>query len=237
MVKNVAGYDLSKLFCGSFGTLAVLTECVFRLHPLPERRRILSALLPLNDAVRAAQRIASGTQDVAAVELDVHPDGMAELGISIEGSASGTDHRASAVANSVGHHFEEQDGVPPWWGVLPGPVVVKIAFAPAQAAPVLETLRRLLGERVSIRGSIGLGLLNCGLPLETTSDELSATLASLRPALLPHDGTAMVLRADGAQKAGVDLFGPVPGLDLMERIKMQFDPHQMLGPGRFVGGW
>src|SRR3712207_9037720 len=42
VVKNVAGYDLSKLFTGSLGTLGLIAACNFRLHPRPEAARIVA---------------------------------------------------------------------------------------------------------------------------------------------------------------------------------------------------
>ena len=40
VVKNVAGYDLSRLMCGSFGSLAVVTSATFKLAPLPPVSRL-----------------------------------------------------------------------------------------------------------------------------------------------------------------------------------------------------
>ena len=51
-----------------------------------------------------------------------------------------------------------------------------------------------------------------------------------------HGGSAVVVDAPAAVKAAVDVWGPVPALDLMRRVKDQFDPDHRLAPGRFVGG-
>jgi glycolate oxidase FAD binding subunit len=45
----------------------------------------------------------------------------------------------------------------------------------------------------------------------------------------------VVLDAPAEVKAALDVWGPVRGLDLMRRVKDQFDPHRTLSPGRFVG--
>ena len=51
-----------------------------------------------------------------------------------------------------------------------------------------------------------------------------------------HGGSAVVVDAPAAVKAAVDVWGPIPALDLMRRVKDQFDPDHRLAPGRFVGG-
>ena len=60
--------------------------------------------------------------------------------------------------------------------------------------------------------------------------------AGLRDLCTRHGGSAVVVDAPAAVKAAVDVWGPVPALDLMRRVKDQFDPDHRLAPGRFVGG-
>jgi glycolate oxidase FAD binding subunit len=64
-----------------------------------------------------------------------------------------------------------------------------------------------------------------------------ATLVEgLRAAAAPYDGTVTVLTAPAAVRDAVDVWGPVPGLELMRRLKDEMDPQHRLSPGRFVGG-
>jgi glycolate oxidase FAD binding subunit len=49
-------------------------------------------------------------------------------------------------------------------------------------------------------------------------------------------GSCVVLDAPAAVKHAVDVWGPIPALDLMRRVKERFDPDGLLSPGRFVGG-
>src|SRR5438045_7700459 len=65
VVKNVAGYDLPKLFTGSFGTLGVITRATFRLHPLPHAVESLEFLAP--DATVLAALLASLAECVLLV--------------------------------------------------------------------------------------------------------------------------------------------------------------------------
>ena len=76
VVKNVAGYDLGKLFIGSFGTLAVLTQAVFRLHPLPSARRVVT--VPFDrpeEAQRLVQQVLHAQVVPSALEVDRPAEG------------------------------------------------------------------------------------------------------------------------------------------------------------------
>src|SRR5205823_12678707 len=92
VVKNVAGYDLPKLAIGSFGTLAVITQAVFRLHPLPHATRTFTfaapALEPLCELALAIQ----GSQ-LAFVSLQLRAGRSAEpaLDVGFEGTQAGGD--------------------------------------------------------------------------------------------------------------------------------------------------
>ena len=88
-----------------------------------------------------------------------------------------------------------------------------------------------------MRGSAGAGVVYAALPPGTPVDAGRGRGASgcARPAPA-HGGSAVVVDAPAAVKAAVDVWGPVPALDLMRRVKDQFDPDHRLSPGRFVGG-
>jgi glycolate oxidase FAD binding subunit len=241
VVKNVAGYDVAKLLCGSHGTLAVLTECIFRLHPIPRRSMTVTAELPMAVAAVRAHAVAQSNLDVAAIEYDLEPTG-ATLAVLVEGSVEGVERRAAAVAAIL-----SEDGAngaarleaepPDWWGSLPGDTVVKTTFAPGEAARALGAITAQTDDAFVVRGSIAVGTLCIGVPPQTSTEELAELIGSLRPSFKALGGTVQLLRATPEQQAGVDIFGPVPALDLMARIKAQFDPAGVLGPGRFVGGW
>ncbi|MGA8847275.1 MAG: FAD-linked oxidase C-terminal domain-containing protein, partial [Nocardioides sp.] len=89
---------------------------------------------------------------------------------------------------------------------------------------------------VSLRGSAGAGVAYAALAPGSPVDSARAALERLRRTCTGHGGSAVVLDASADVKAALDVWGPVPALDLMRRVKDQFDPDHRLAPGRFVGG-
>jgi glycolate oxidase FAD binding subunit len=231
VVKNVAGYDLGKLYTGSYGTLGLITECVFRLHPLPAAASVVRTRLA--DAA-AADRLGAAILNAqvvpSALEIDAAPAGDVEVAVLVEGSPAGVRDRAATVARLFG---DAAEGHPDWWGRLPwepGGIGVKVTSALSRVADVVAVAQEV---GVPIRGSAGTGVLYAGVPV---SADAAHVIERLRAAAIRAGGHAVVLTAPPEIRAGVDMWGPVPGLTLMRRVKEQFDPGRRFAPGRFVGG-
>jgi glycolate oxidase FAD binding subunit len=85
------------------------------------------------------------------------------------------------------------------------------------------------------RGSAGTGVIYVAIPT-AAPDRFSAFLDHLRNVCAGLGGSVVMLDGPPEVKAAVDSWGPVSALELMRRVKHEFDPHRRLSPGRFVGG-
>jgi glycolate oxidase FAD binding subunit len=89
---------------------------------------------------------------------------------------------------------------------------------------------------VRLRGSAGAGVTYAAIDPGTPVDVVRDTVDRLRQVCTRLGGSTVVVDAPAAVKDAVDVWGPIPALDLMRRVKAQFDPDHRLAPGRFVGG-
>ncbi|MCW3813917.1 FAD-binding oxidoreductase [Micromonospora sp. DR5-3] len=243
VVKNVAGYDLGKLVTGAYGTLGLITECAFRLHPLPAA--VAYVARTVDDAAEAGRLAAAvrGAQLVpAALEVDAPVTGPATVTVLVEGTPAGVAARADAARRLLGVDATVADRPGADWGRLPwrpGDTGLKLTVALSGVPRLLADARAAAdrhGLPLALRGSAGVGVLYAGLPGTADPARVAALVDTLRAATAAAAGHTIVLTAPAAVRQRVDLWGPVDGLALMRRVKQRFDPDARLAPGRFVGG-
>ncbi len=247
VVKNVAGYDLGKLFTGSLGTLGVIADCNFRLHPRPESARTVAVEVDTPRAARdAAQAVVHSQVEATAIEL--HWDGETNLVSvlleSIPGGIEAKEERARFLLESFGEvrtlSDEEGDNLgpldPP--GTGPEDVAVKISAPPAELAAALESVLDAVGRRdvgARFTGHAGTGVTFAGLSGE--EEALVEVVQEVRDIWTRRGGSVVVRSAPSSFKEKVDVWGPAGDYGgLLRRVKEKFDPGYAMNPGRFVGG-
>jgi glycolate oxidase FAD binding subunit len=244
VVKNVAGYDLSKLFTGSLGTLGIIATANFRLHPRPEASRTVAVeVTEPQQAQAAAQAIVHSQVEATAVELHYGEKEklLAVLLESISGGIDAKTQTASFLLKQFGEvrtlSQEEADRLGP---LTSDQVVLKIGAPPVDLAAVLESV---LGaaERKSlahprITGHAGTGVTLVGFS-EATEDGAAGFVEEMREIWVRRGGYVTLQRAPSTLKQRVSTWDNGGDyLGLVRRVKEKFDPRGGMNPGRFLGG-
>jgi glycolate oxidase FAD binding subunit len=227
VIKNVAGYDLGKLFAGSFGTLGLIARVAVRLHPAPATTATVAGTSGDPDKLAAAAG-ALARLPLEADCLDVAwEDGAGRVLVRFGGAAA--EQQAQAAVERV----EGLDDVEivtadnELWShrraAQRGQLVLKVSGRPTDLPGVIRTAEAANGT-VASRAALGLSWI--GLPAE-------ADIAAIRAALAPRACTVL----DGADRVDEPWPAVEPGrLAVMQRIKARFDPAGAFRPGAFVGG-
>ena len=253
VVKNVAGYDLGKLFAGSQGTLGLITEATFRLHPRPAAVAWVTAEFGPAEragAVAAVAAAAGSPLVPSAVELD-WPGGSQRplrVGVLLEGTGPGVAERSKQMSELLalpGGATSVAETAPPRWGALPASVtVVRVSFWVSSLGPVLDAVAAAgadTGVRPAVSGPAGAGALYACLDPDTTDEDAVRFVTALRERVAgalesggPRGGVTVLTAPPAVFAASWD--GTVPGLALMRAVKDQFDPDHRMFPDRFGGG-
>ena len=253
VVKNVAGYDLCKLYIGSLGTLAVIVEATFKLAPLPREERtvlatfetaahactfaadlqrrglVLRAVQLLNPAAASAASLpASDGLSALVLDLAGTPQAVERSVREIGELARGAAVDLSDVANSTKvcesvSRLSSPDSV-----VL----LCKAMTLPTHLPSLIDSLESVDGPpRILTLPTIG--VLHASWP---HLDDAEETVGRLRAPTSGVGGSLVLEACPPDLKRRLDVFGePPPSFDLMRRIKQQFDPKGVLSPGRQVG--
>ncbi len=252
VVKNVAGYDLARLVCGSFGSLAVVTRATFKLAPLPPTTITLE-VKSADEGVEGTRRLAEAALAFTAepltptaVELDVPTP---RLLLRFASTPAGADRQASAAAA-----FCRTAGLTPsriegdrqsrvWhdrrsaiWDMQH--TVVRVSVLPTDVATMLAAVvarAREHGVRCQATGHAALGVFY--VAVDGPAHAQAAVVTAVRHVIEARRGHAVILAASTEVRQLVDTWGaPGSALPLMRAVKARFDPRGILNPGNGPGG-
>jgi len=232
VVKNVAGYDLPRLYVGALGTLGVIVEATFKLAPLPTAQETLVAVFP--DLAAAAQAIAAADERGLALRaVSLRDDGKAAFWLA--GPAAAVERSKREIAELAGEAKRQEllgDASTHWWAALGEPpeggVALRASLAPSSVLAFVEAARDA--------GARALSYPTTGLVLAQLDGATSDRIASLRSAATHAGGTLVVTSAPAELKREIDVWGQIAAVPLMRRLREEFDPKSTINPGRFVGG-
>jgi glycolate oxidase FAD binding subunit len=241
VVKNVAGYDLSKLISGSFGQLAAVVSATFKLSPLPGASTTVvvepvdaAALRGVLDAILASQL------EPVAFEIDVDHSGGASEAIrcllrfaampdAVRAASAEARARLAAIHTAPDELTGEREDRT--WrqhrrGLWDRPGAVLRASWLPDDLPAVSDLLRGVGAELMGRVAVGAGLIR----LEGDVVRQARAIAHLRASTTV--GHVVLLRGDAELKQAVDVWGPVPNQALLGSIKRELDPNGILGANR-----
>ena len=258
VVKNVAGYDLCKLFTGSCGGLAVITEITFKLRPLPGESRTILASGKRDSVIQSGRLIANQFSPVAVEVLSsglaaqlanaAKPGGFGLL-VRFAGSTRAVVTQTAQVLKllrDAGLHCETFDDDLPLWRAVSSAgseaardiswrVTVRPADLPALATDVAE-LEEDEASHVQLQWHAGLsdGRLRASAQAPVYPGETARALERLRQRAENLGGKLVIERAPIEIKNEIDSWGSFgSATGLMQRVKAQLDPEDSLSPGRF----
>lgn len=249
VVKNVAGYDLMKLFTGSYGTLGIITQVNFRTYPLPAASTTV-ILTGENGAIAkaASTLLASSLSPTCGDIISASVVKQLELGTgmglmvrfqSIPASVKEQAQQLQSMGKKLGLQVlvcsenQETNLWPEFSQLLRHPptkntITCKIGLLPNKAVEFLNQLHHLSKGK-------GLGRINIGSGLGNLLLDADVPVAKLRQSCQDYQGFLSILEAPVTVKQKLEPWGYTGNtLELMQRIQKQFDPNNIFSPGRFV---
>jgi glycolate oxidase FAD binding subunit len=250
VVKNVAGYDLTKLFIGSMGSLGVIVEATFKLAPAPPAEQWVDLEFTSSaDACRFASdmprrglslRHVKLNRSMSITEAGPVPRPNIRLMLDLAGTAAAVERsrrEATELVVAAGGtlektEFPKQEGTLPAWSTAGDPMTCAASVLPTLVPRLIDDVDSAAPgsfiDASPLEGSVSMTWLDAG-PDEDRVRRVRAITTRL-------GGTLVVTGCDIELKRRIDVFGdPPPAFDLMRRVKQQFDPNGILSPGRFVG--
>ena len=257
VMKNVTGFDLSKLMAGSMGTLATLTDVTVKVMPAPEKTRTVlvlgfsdaDAVRPMTDALNSPFDVSGVAHLPATVAAGsrvsyVAGAGAAVTAIRVEGPGPSVESRCASLRALLGRsgaieELHTRNSIALWREIRDAALVAggnddqiwRLSVPPASGPRVASEIVGAIGGRYFY--DWGGGLIWLAL-----APQADAGHTAVRAAIGAGGGHAALVRAAEGVRAAVPVFQPQPDAlaQLTQRVKASFDPKGILNRGRMYAG-
>jgi glycolate dehydrogenase FAD-binding subunit len=250
VVKNVAGYDLPKLFIGSLGTLGIIVDVTFKVLPVPKMTGTFVGQFPnVSDACAIALRVVQS--QLLPISLVVLNRGASKpLGLGngytlltrFGGNESGVtrqvhDVEAWSRARASSTRVEHDDARV--WArvgdfVFEHETVIKIGVLPSRVGEIAAHVEEIAQKHHTecLLAAQALGIVDVAL----VGGDIAPAIEEMRGEAISIGGHLTIQRASGEMRKRIDVWGPTRSdFAVMQKLKGEFDPSGVLNPGRFVG--
>ena len=263
VVKNVAGYDLNKLYIGAFGTLGIITEVALKLSPIPTQQVTLTAeFQDIQHATNTGLNIVRSQTLPMFVNLSINfdprcPETQQRRKFTLVSGFGGDPETVTwqlaqskeileqngaigvtTIADESQQHLQESIQEFSADNGETGKIIVKINLRRTDIADFSEhILDTSWAGDVQMMALLGSGVLYLTIPFGTETDfrDLANMLTQLRQTAAKVEGNLIIETAPPELKQHIDVWGPVGNtLHLMKQVKTKFDADGLLNPGRFI---
>jgi glycolate oxidase FAD binding subunit len=234
VVKNVTGYDLMRLWTGSLGTLGILTSVSLRVFPMRDTVDMESPVECLDEGYALAQSLVRA--DLRPYVADVLlRDGQWRFVSRIVAEAASA---ARAVAPGLREASSNETYVACRDFGTDAGLALRIATVPDDVTKRVESLSKLAPKSILVRPIAGTVRAEWAAGSTPPTEKLIAFVDNARKSLGEFGGSLIFDTMPGAMRTEFDTWGAPPAhtLEIMRRIKQQYDPDGRLNRGRFVGG-
>tara|TARA_B100000945_G_scaffold307810_1_gene296704 strand:+ start:287 stop:1570 length:1284 start_codon:yes stop_codon:yes gene_type:complete len=252
VVKNVTGFDLTRLHIGALGTLGIITEASFKIIPLPERQIYLridnentNALVDLSSLLNNI------LQSFGVAELLINSLGVASIYMTCIGTDKVVNEKLLEIKTILFDHeidltlneIEEKE----WlniqdfgWINEDDSVLGRINCLPTDTIKILQQINRIVAdnkkERIDTLTNSKRGVIKYKINPDNIEDAVQIT-ENIRDKVKKNTGYTVIENSGTFDKNKLNIWGDIPeSFPLMRKLKSEFDPVNILNSGRFIGG-